>query len=446
LTMFKQYDPQSAKKTILKRIALDETPVPENLQNAILRLFGEPLTPSQVVKNIIKDVRQRGDDALRAWTEKLDGVKLDSFDVPNEELHNALLELKPEIRQALDSAAMRIHRFHQSQPLHSWFTQALGGTLGQIVRPIQRIGLYVPAGSAPLPSSILMSAIPARVAGVAEIVLVTPPQRQSGKIAPIIMATASLLGIHEVYSLGGAQAIAALAYGTQSIRPVDKIFGPGNLFVSLAKRQVFGVVGVDSIAGPTETVVIADESANPIWLAADLLAQAEHDTLAAAILLTPSQALITRVQSEIDKQQKDRSRHEIIRESLQNRGGAVLTADLEEAAALANAYAPEHVCLSVHDPWLLSEKIYNAGGIFMGEHSFEVLGDYVAGPSHVMPTGGLARYTSPLSLLDFVHLVSLVALDAFTACHIADPAATLALAEGLDGHAYAARLRAEEDS
>jgi histidinol dehydrogenase len=444
--MFKQYDPQSAKKTILKRTALDETPIPESLQNAILRLFGEPLTPSQVVAHIIQDVRQRGDKALQEWTLKLDGVQLDSFDIPGEDLHNALLEIKPEIRQSLDSASMRIRKFHQSQPLHSWFTQALGGTLGQVVRPIRRIGLYVPAGSAPLPSSILMTAIPARVAGVEEIVLVTPPQRQSGKIAPIIMATASLLGIREVYSLGGAQAIAALAYGTQSIRPVDKIFGPGNLFVSLAKRHVFGAVGIDSIAGPTETMVIADENANPQWLAADLIAQSEHDILAAAILLTPSQQLITRVQSEIDKQVQKRSRREIIRESLQNRGGAVLTEDLEEAVALANAYAPEHLCLSVRDPWLLSEKIHNAGGIFMGEHSFEVLGDYVAGPSHVMPTGGSARFSSPLSVLDFIHIISLVALDPFTTCHLADPAATIALTEGLDGHAFAARLRAEEES
>jgi histidinol dehydrogenase len=444
--MFKQYDLQDAKNTILKRISLDETPIPESLQNAILRLFGESLTPSQVVAQIIQDVRQRGDEALRQWTEKLDGVQLDSFEVPSEDLHNALLELKPEIRQALDSAAIRIRRFHQSQPLHSWFTQALGGTLGQIVRPIQRIGLYVPAGSAPLPSSILMTAIPARVAGVEEIVLVTPPQRGTGKIAPIIMATASLLGIREVYSLGGAQAIAALAYGTKTIRAVDKIFGPGNLFVSLAKRNVYGTVGVDSIAGPTETMVIADEGANPEWVAADLLAQAEHDVLAAAILLTPSQQLITRVQSEIDRQLQERTRREIIREALQNRSGAVLTADLEEAAAAANAYAPEHLCLSVRDPWLLSEKIHNAGGIFLGEHSFEVLGDYVAGPSHVMPTGGSARYSSPLNLLDFVHVISLVALDPFTTCRIADPAATIALAEGLDGHAHAARLRAEEQS
>jgi histidinol dehydrogenase len=294
-----------------------------------------------------------------------------------------------------------------------------------------------------------MSAIPARVAGVREIVVVTPPNRSSTDknvpVDPIILAACAIANVNEVYLLGGAQAIGALAYGTETIRPVDKIFGPGNLFVTLAKRQVYGVVGIDGLAGPTETVVIADESANPAWVAADLLAQAEHDFLASAILLTPSQALIEKVQIAIARQVEERSRAEIIAASLENRGGAVLSRDLEEAIQLANEYAPEHLGLSVRDPWRLVEKVNNAGGVFMGEHSFEVLGDYLAGPSHVMPTGGSARFASPLNVWDFVKIVSLVALDERTARTIGPSAATIAEAEGLDAHGNAALLRARSD-
>ena len=250
----------------------------------------------------------------------------------------------------------------------------------------------------------------------------------------------------EVYPLGGAQAIAALAYGTETVRPVDKIVGPGNLFVTLAKRQVYGVVGIDGLAGPTETVVIADEYANPAWVAADLLAQAEHDLLASAILLTPFQDLITNVQAEIARQIEQRGRAEIIAASLELRGGAVLTRDLDEALELANEYAPEHLGLSVREPWRWVEKVANAGGVFMGEHSFEVLGDYLAGPSHVMPTGGSARFASPLNVWDFVKIISLVALDGDTARAIGPVAATLAQAEGLDAHAQAALFRTEEPS
>jgi histidinol dehydrogenase len=275
---------------------------------------------------------------------------------------------------------------------------------------------------------------------------VAPPQWGTGEIAPIILAAAALSGIEEVYAIGGAQAIAALAYGTESIRPVDKIFGPGNLFVTLAKRQVFGVVGIDGLAGPTETVVVADESARPAWVAADLLAQAEHDVLAAAILLTPSRELIEQVQVEVGRQLEQRSRAEIISASLANRSGAVLTRDLAEAVQLANEYAPEHLCLAVRDPWALADQVTAAGGIFMGEHSFEVLGDYVAGPSHVMPTGGSARFASPLNVLDFVHIVSLIALDPATTRQIAPAAATIALAEGLDAHAASAQFRFDGDA
>jgi len=288
---------------------------------------------------------------------------------------------------------------------------------------------------------VLMAAIPAQVAGVAEIVLVTPPQHESSRVSPAILAAAALLGIIEVYAIGGAQAIGALAYGTPSIMPVDKIFGPGNLFVTLAKRQVYGVVGIDSLAGPTETVVVADEKARPDWVAADLLAQAEHDILAAAILLTPSAGLIEAVQVEIEEQLKKRSRAKIIQGSFENRSGVVLTVSLEQAVELANLYAPEHLCLAVSDPWRWVDQVQAAGGVFLGEHSFEVLGDYVAGPSHVMPTGGSARFASPLNVLDFIHIVSLIALDPATTHQIAPAAAALARCEGLDAHANAAEVR-----
>jgi len=398
----------------------------------------------------LKDVRANGDSALQKWTLTLDGLDLKPAPVSKAAIQSALDYVSPAQRQALEQAAARVDAFHRRQPLTSWFSNDLGGTLGQIIRPIQRVGLYVPGGTAPLPSSVLMSAIPARVAGVKDIVVITPPNRSLANTAvpvdPIILAACAIAGVDEVYLLGGAQAIAALAYGTKTIRPVDKIFGPGNLFVTLAKRQVYGVVGIDGLAGPTETVVIADEAANPAWVAADLLAQAEHDLLASAILLTPSQPLIEKVQVEIARQMEECSRAEIIAASLENRGGAVLTRDLDEAVELANDYAPEHLGLSVSDPWRWVEKVRNAGGVFMGEHSFEVLGDYLAGPSHVMPTGGSARFASPLNVWDFVKIVSLVALDESTAQAIGPSAAIIADAEGLDAHGNAALLRVRGSS
>jgi histidinol dehydrogenase len=443
--MLKQYDPHTAKQIILKRTPPDEFSISQRVQDGITRLFGTPLTPDEAVSRILKEVRLGGDAALQKWTLRLDGVDLPPAPVSKDSTQSALGSISPAQRNALEKAAARIKAFHRRQPLSSWFTNELGGTLGQIIRPIRRVGLYVPGGTAPLPSSVLMSAIPARVAGAKEIVVVTPPNHSLPHsdlpVDPIILAACAICGVDDVYLLGGAQAIGALAYGTESIRHVDKIFGPGNLFVTLAKRQVYGVVGIDGLAGPTETVVIADESANPAWVAADLLAQAEHDLSASAILLTPSQALIEKVQIEVAQQMEQRSRGDIIAAALENRGGAVLTADLEEAVELANAYAPEHLGLSVSDPWNWVEKVKNAGGVFVGENSFEVLGDYLAGPSHVMPTGGSARFASPLNVWDFVKIVSLVALDKNTAESVGPIAATLAEAECLDAHANAALQR-----
>ncbi len=282
----------------------------------------------------------------------------------------------------------------------------MGGRLGQRVTPIERVGIYVPGGTAPLPSSLLMSVIPAQVAGVRSIMVCTPPNPH-----PSILAAAYLCGIDQVYQVGGAQAIAALTFGTESIPKVDKIVGAGNLFVTLAKQQVYGTVGLDGLAGPTETVVVADFSAKPAWVAADLLAQAEHDVLASAILLTPERSLAEAVQLEVARQMETLSRSEIIAQSLAVRSGIVLTPDLETACLLASDYAAEHTCLAVADPQKMAPLISNAGGLFLGEYSFEVLGDYVAGPSHVMPTGGTARFASPLNVMDFVKISSIIALD-----------------------------------
>ncbi len=436
-------DVQTAQNTILKRIPPDEQPVPQAVLSGIEKLFGEPLRPDQAVARILKSVRQDGDKALKKWTKVLDGVDLQALRVDPEALFLAFDELDDQLKNDYHIMATRIKTFYQKQPLISWMTSELGGTLGQLIRPIRRVGLYIPGGTAPLPSSVFMSAIPAQVAGVAEIVVVTPPQRGQSLPHPSILAACHACGIQEVYTLGGAQAIAALAYGSESIPAVDKIFGPGNLFVTLAKQQVFGTVGIDGLAGPTETMVIADDSAQPAWVAADLLAQAEHDQLASAILLTPSSRLAQAVQVEIGRQIESLARAEIVAASLANRSGAVVTPDMDTAVQLANAYGAEHLCLVVADPWRLSEKISSAGGVFLGEHSFEVLGDYVAGPSHVMPTSGTARFASPLNVWDFVHIISLVALDPETAAKISDTAARIARLEKLDAHARAAETRLE---
>ena len=315
----------------------------------------------------------------------------------------------------------------------------MGGRLGQRVTPIQRVGVYVPGGTAPLPSSLLMGVIPAQVAGVPEIVVATPPS--GGKVPDVILAAAHIAGIDTIYTLGGAMAVGALAFGTESIPRVDKIVGPGNLFVTLAKKQVYGIVGIDGLYGPTETVVVADDTAVPEWIAADMLAQAEHDVLATAILFTPSQTIAEAVQVEIAKQMEELSRSDIIAISLANQSGIVITKDMEEACALASEFAAEHTCIASETPQAWIDKIPNAGGLFIGERSFEVLGDYVAGPSHTMPTSGTARFASPLNVSDFIKISSIIELDDTTSAQLSPVAARIAQAEQLDGHASAALKR-----
>lgn len=437
-------DVNKAKETILRRDRWLEHDVPDSLKSSLENLFGEPLSPEQAVRRILGDVRAEGDAALRRWTERIDGVRLEQFAVPPSHIAAAAEKIPGELLQALQLAAERIYDFHRRQPLPDWTTTEMGGVMGQRVTPLRRVGVYVPGGTAPLPSSLLMSAIPARVAGVRDIVIATPPadngDGQPG-VPDVILAAAHVAGVETIYTLGGAQAIAALAFGSESIAAVDKIVGPGNLFVTLAKQQVYGIVGIDGLYGPTETMVIADDSADPAWVAADMLAQAEHDVLATAILLTPSQPMAQAVQREVGRQLEALSRSEIIAASLQNRGGIVITADLAQAAQLADAFAAEHLCLDVADPQALARDIGSAGGFFLGGHSFEVLGDYVAGPSHTMPTGGTARFASPLNVFDFVRINSIVALDPETSAELSGAAATIAEAEKLTAHAAAARRR-----
>jgi histidinol dehydrogenase len=436
--MLKIYDVETACKTILRRDLLRGMDYPPSLLASIEQVFGSGATPESAVRQILTSIRERGDEALAEWSTTLDGTHLEQFRLPQHSLRDAWQKLPNPLIEAMTAATDRIRAFHEHQPLSSWSTGDLGGTLGQRISPIQRVGVYVPGGSAPLPSSLLMSVIPAQVAGVEQIVVCTPPEPH-----PTILSAAHLCGMDALFQVGGAQAIGAMTFGTESIPRVDKIVGAGNIFVTLAKQQVFGLVGLDGLAGPTETMIIADSTSNPNWVAADLLAQAEHDPLASAILLTPDPSLADRVVQEIEVQLENLSRSEIILQSLSRRGGIVLTPDLQTAADLANQYASEHLCLSVADPERLASAIHNAGGLFLGEHSCEVLGDYIAGPSHIMPTGGTARFASPLNVLDFVKITSVIGLDSSTSQSLAPQAFDLANAETLTAHAAAAACRTE---
>lgn len=437
------YGAAEARRTLLRRQALDEYEPSPELQASIARLFGEPLTPDQVVARILADVRAEGDRALLRYSRLLEGGEPESLQVPEERLELAWRRSDEAFRDALELAAQRIEAFHRRQPHHSWLEwDAEGGALGQIVRPLKRVGIYAPHGRAAYPSSLLMAAIPARVAGVPEVVVATPPR--NGELNDAILAAAYIAGVREVYALGGAQAIGALAYGTESVPRVDKILGPGNIFVVLAKRRVYGLVDIDQLPGPTETLLIADESAKPVYVAADLLAQAEHDTLATALLLTPSEALALAVREEVEQQLEGFAHAEVIRSSLTHRGGIAVVGSLDEALELANEYAPEHLCLLTSDPWSLVGRVENAGGVFIGEWSSEALGDYVVGPSHIMPTGQTARFSSPLSVWDFLKITSVFGLRPSTARTLSTAAIAIAEQEGLMAHAQAVRLRLEE--
>lgn len=393
----------------------------------------------QSVRQIISEVRRRGDAALFDYTLQFDRVRLTSLEVSKVQISRAYREVDSGLVSALKLAAERIRAFHTRQRESLW-TEADRAGLSWIVRPLDRVGVHAPGFTAPLPSSVLMTAVPARVAGVSEVILATPPQ-SDGSVAPVTLVAADIARIDRVFSVGGAQAIAAMAFGTESIPRVDKVCGPGNIYVSLAKKLLYGVVGIDGLYGPSEVVIIADDTANPDYLAADLLAQAEHDPLASAILITTSRSLADRVDQQVEQQIKGLSRQAIASESLEKRGMIVVVASIDEAIELSNLYAPEHLCLVVDNAASYIDQISNAGCLFIGEHSLEVLVDYVAGPSHVLPTEGTARFSSPLNVSDFVKLTSLVTLDKSDLKELGAPASKIARAEGLEAHARAVEKR-----
>ncbi len=392
-----------------------------------------------VVRDVVEAVRARGDEAVRELTERFDGVRLSEFRVSQADLEAAEALLEPALADAIRLAAERIEAYYRQQPSGGFLHQEEGGLLGQLVRPLERIACYVPGGTAPLFSSLLMTAVPAGVAGVRERVVATPP-RADGSVAPEILFAAQVAGVSEVYRIGGAQAIAALAYGTESIAPVDKIVGPGNRYVVFAKREVFGQVGIESMPGPTETLVLADDGAELEHVVADLLAQAEH-VGAQPVLVTTSLALADGVAQALEVALADLPTAAAARESLQQRGVVVVVESLLDGVEVANAFAPEHLCLLVDDPWSLVASVRNAGGLFVGAHSLEALGDYVAGPSHVMPTAGTARYASFVNLRDFQKVIPIVAFGPEVVGRIGPAAALMARAEGLEAHARAVEAR-----
>jgi histidinol dehydrogenase len=392
----------------------------------------------QILEQIIA-VRDRGDAALFEYTERFDGVRLSSLEVSKREIDRAYRETDSGLLKALSLAARRIAAYHTKQK-KALLRESTALSLGWLIRPLERIGVYVPGFQAPLPSTLLMTAVPARVAGVKEIILATPPQK-TGKVSPVTLAAAKIADIDRVFSIGGAQAIAALAYGTESVPRVDKVCGPGNIYVTLAKKLVNGVVGIDGLYGPSEVIIIADDIANAGYVAADLLAQAEHGNLPSAILITTSHRVADAVKREIEDQLKTLKRRDVVMESLEKRGMIVVVNTVNQAITLANLYAPEHLCLVVKNAPAYISKVKNAGCLFVGEHAVEVLVDYVAGPSHVLPTEGTARFGSPLNILDFIKLISLVKTGAEDIRRLAKVASVIARAEGLDAHARAAEIR-----
>lgn len=397
------------------------------------------------VKNIIADVRKRGDIAVLEYTEKFDnwqGETIQSIKITHRQCEQALETLTQEQQRALHTAAQNIRDYHQRQVQTSWsyHTQA-GSLLGQKITPLDRVGIYVPGGRASYPSSVLMNTIPAKVAGVQEIIMTVPAP--NGEINPQVLAAAAVVGVDHIFRIGGAQAIAALAYGTQTISRVDKIVGPGNAYVAEAKRQVFGQVGIDMIAGPSEIVVVCDGQTDPRWVVFDLFSQAEHDPLAQAILISPDAEYLDQIEKTITELLPKQPRADIIKVSLKERGALIQVKDLEEAVELVNYIAPEHLALSVAQPEVLANKVRHAGAIFMGPYTAEVFGDYCAGPNHVLPTSGSARFFSPLGVYDFQKRTSFIQCTSESAAELAETASVLARSEGLEAHAQAAECRGE---
>jgi histidinol dehydrogenase len=429
-----------AKKLLSKGRGLDLVTVPPHVQATTDRVFGEPLTPTETVGRILDMVHSEGDAAVRRLTLDIEGVKLSAIEVPREELDAAYDSTDPRVIEALEVSAERVERFHNAAKTQAWMDFDEG--YGALVAACESVGIYVPGGTAPLPSTVIMSAVPARVAGVGDIILCTPSEND-GKPNAVTLAAAKIAGVDRVFGIGGAQAIAAMAYGTDTVPAVDMICGPGNLFVTLAKKMLYGEVGIDGLYGPTETLVIADDTANATLCAADLLAQAEHDALAKPVMVTTSNRLAQTVAAELAARLPRLDRASTARQAVENQGCIAVVEDLEQAFSLANWFAPEHMCLMMADPWSWLGHVKNAGAVFIGEFSHEVLGDYVAGPSHVMPTAGTARFNSGLGVHSFVKITPVVAFSEEATADLARSAATIARAEGLTGHAEAAEIRLE---
>ncbi|QAT49743.1 histidinol dehydrogenase [Caproiciproducens sp. NJN-50] len=395
----------------------------------------------QTVAEIVAEVRERGDAAVREYTMKFDGSIPEPLKLGREEMKAAAQGCKPAFLAALDRASANIRDFHERQKQQSWFTTGPDGVMmGQRVRGLRRVGIYVPGGTAAYPSSVLMNAIPAKIAGVGEIVMATPPGK-NGKPNPNILAAAYTAGVDRIFQIGGAQAVAALAFGTETVPTVDKIVGPGNIYVATAKKQLYGTVGIDMVAGPSEILILADETANPVFLAADLMSQAEHDVLASAVLLTTSRSVAEKTVAEISRQIQALSRRELIEKSLENYGAVVVCKNMEDAVAFANELAPEHLELCVERPMEYLGRIDNAGSVFLGEYSPEPLGDYFAGPNHVLPTSGTARFCSPLSVDSFVKKSSFLYYTPKALNSAKSDIITLARTEGLTAHANSIEVR-----
>ena len=433
-------DLDEARRELTRRLGFEETDLSPRMREGIRRVFGADLSAEEVVDRILTEVHDEGDAAVLRYAAAFDGGPPARLEIPRSVWKAALSSLDPEVQDALRVAAEQIAAFHRKQLRTSWLDYSDEGALGQVVRPLDRVGIYTPGGTAVYPSSLLMTAVPARVAGVQEIIVCTPggPNRE---ISPLVLAAAEIAGVDRLFHIGGVQAIGAMAFGTETVPHVDKIYGPGNIFVVLAKRRVFGIVDIDQLPGPTETLLVADESADPELVAADLLAQAEHDPMASAILITSSPMLAHAVLEELPSQLAALERADIAGQSLAANGLVVLVPDVATAIDLANAYAPEHLCLLLRDPWQALPLVRHAGGVFVGEHSPEALGDYTAGPSHVMPTGGTARFSSPIHVGEFTKVIGVAAANRQALERLGPATIALARAEGLTAHARAIERR-----
>jgi histidinol dehydrogenase len=433
---------EESEKALSRKLAPQAFNVSPRLSASLRDLFGTE-DPQAVVSIIIEKVRKSGDIALKEYSRKIDRVELENLEVSKDEIAAARAKVSSQLLVAFEKAASQIEVFHRKQ-FDAFMSGVNKMAPGTVARVLERVGLYVPGGTASYPSSVLMTAIPARAAGVKEIIIATPPGKD-GHIPYMTLAAAAISGVSRVFALGGAQAIAAMAYGTESVPAVDKICGPGNIFVMLAKKQVYGLVDIDGLQGPSEVVVIADAYANPVWCAADILAQAEHDSMAQSIFITTSEALSLAVLKEVEASTKTLPRRIIIEESLESHGIMCIVENLEQAAALANMYAPEHLCLYVKDSEKMATRINNAGCVFVGVHPTVVMGDYVAGPSHALPTGGTARFASPLNTTDFVRLMNVVKVDAEMIAQYGPVAVAIAEAEGLTAHARAVMMAHDKE-